>query len=93
MRHVLMFITEHEQGRFYPVSRFSSRFQRAQEREVFPMKLDRTDLEGWGMLALIFILTIALLPPIGIILWSWLGLLFLMMWSLEKTGVMIEKRK
>lgn len=57
------------------------------------MKLDRTHLEGWGMLTLIFILTIALLPPIGIILWSWLGLLFLMMWSLEKIGVTIEKRK
>lgn len=57
------------------------------------MKLDRTHLEGWGMLTLIFILTIALLPPIGIILWSWLDFLFLVMWSLEKTVVLVEKRK
>lgn len=57
------------------------------------MKLDRTTLEIWGILTLAVVLTIALLPPIGIILWSWLGLLFLTMWGMEKVGAMLENRK
>jgi hypothetical protein len=57
------------------------------------MPLDRSDLFGWGMLALAAILTIALLPPIGIIVWSWLGLLFLTLWGIEKIGEQLENRK
>ena len=57
------------------------------------MKLDRTRLEIWGILTLTVVLIIVLLPPLGIIMWSWLGFLFLTMWGMEKIGVMIEDRK
>jgi len=67
--------------------------QHAQNRKVFPMKLDRDTLLCWGLLALTVILTIAILPPIGIILWPWLGLLFLTMWGMEQIAAVMENRK
>ena len=68
-------------------------FLSSTRRKVYPMKLDRTTLLCWGFILAGVVLTIAILPPIGIILWSLLGLEALAVWGIEKIGERLEKRK
>jgi hypothetical protein len=65
------------------------------KRKVFPMKskLDGTTLLCWGVILAGAVLTIAILPPIGIFLWSLIGSVSLALWGIEKIGAMIENRK
>jgi len=55
--------------------------------------LDRTAFLCWGFLTLTVVLTLAILPPIGIIMWSVLGVGSLAVWGIGKLEERIENRK
>jgi len=55
--------------------------------------LNGTALLCWGFILAGVVLTIAILPPIGIILWSLIGSGSFAFWGIEKIGAMIENRK